>query len=305
MRIAIMGAGGVGGYYGGLLTRGGHEVALITRGEHLAAIREQGLQVQSVHGDLHVHPTWATDDPAEVGPVDLILFTVKTYDLEEAGRAARPLLGSETVVLPLENGLDAADVLGGLLGTEHILPGLTHISSTVIAPGVIHQTSALRRITIGEPDGSITRRVERVGDTLAESDIEAVLSLDIRAALWSKFLFIASISGVCAASRQPTDRVLATDETRALYLEALREVEGVARISQVALPLDVVQQTIQLTEGFAPGTKPSMLVDLEAGRRLELEALNGAVVQRGQRLAVPTPVHTALYALLRPWEEGR
>ena len=309
MRIAIMGAGGVGGYYGGLLALSGNEVALIARGAHLAAIHEGGLRVESVHGDFTVPAVprfrpghvLATADPTEAGPVDLVLFTVKTYDLEQAGRAARPLLGAETTVLPLQNGLDAPGQLGTLLGAAHVLPALTHISSSVVAPGVIRQISPLRRITFGEADGSISRRSERIGDVLTASGVEAVLSTDIQAALWGKFLFIAAISGVCAAGRLTIGAVLATPETRALYLEALREIEVLARAEGVDLPGDAVAATVHLSETFAPETKPSMLVDLEAGRRLELEALNAAVLRRARGAGVPTPVHRMLYALLRPW----
>jgi 2-dehydropantoate 2-reductase len=305
VRIAIVGAGGVGGYYGGLLARAGNEVALIARGAHLEAIRAAGLCVESVHGDFAVRPYLATDDPAEVGPVDLVLFTVKTYDLEAAGRAAQPLVGPETVVLPLENGLDAPEQLGALLGAEHVLPGVTHVSSTVAAPGAIRQTSPLRRITFGEAGGSATPRAERVRDVLAGSGIEAVLTADVQAALWAKFTFIAAVSGVCAAGRLPMGRVLATPETRALYVEALREIEAVARATGVPVAETVVADTLRLSEGFPATTKPSLLVDLEAGRRLELEALNGAVVRRGEALGVATPVHRALYALLLPWATWR
>ncbi|MBN1484068.1 MAG: 2-dehydropantoate 2-reductase [Chloroflexia bacterium] len=304
MRIAVMGAGGVGGYYGALLVEAGHQVALIARGAHLEAIRGQGLRVESGHGDLLVRPAWATDEPAEVGPVELVLLTVKSYDLEEAARAARPLLGTKTVLLPLQNGLDAAERVSHILGQEYVLPALTHISSTVVAPGYIRQSSVLRRITLGEPGGGISQRAERVGDALTESGIEVVLSLDIQAALWSKFLFMASAGGVCAAARRPLGVVLENDELRALYWTALREVEAVARAWQVDLPRDIVERTLQLSQGFPPETRPSLLVDLEAGRRLELEALGGSVLHYAREKGLLTPVHQVLYALLQPWANG-
>jgi 2-dehydropantoate 2-reductase len=303
MKIAILGAGGVGGYYGGLLARSRQEVTFIARGAHLAAIRERGLRVESVHGDFEVHPAQATDDPAEVGPADLVLVTVKSYDLETAAQGARPLIGPETAALPLLNGLDAAERLAAVWGPEHVLAGLTHLSSSVAAPGVIRQVSPLRRITFGEHNaapGRITRRAERVRDVLAASGAEVVLTPAVDVALWEKFLFIASISGVCCLARQPIGPVLATAETRQLFVGALREVEAVGKARGVALPADVVEKAVCLAEGFAPQTRPSLLVDLEAGRRLELEAMSGTAVRYGREAGVPTPLHGVIYAALKP-----
>jgi 2-dehydropantoate 2-reductase len=300
MRIAILGAGGIGGYYGGLLARSGQDVTFIARGAHLAAIREQGLRVESVHGDFEVCPAKATNDAADAGPVDLVLVTVKSYDLEAAAEAARPLVGSETAALALLNGLDAAERLAAVWGDEHVLAGLTHVSSSIAAPGVIRQVSPLRRITFGERDGAITPRAERIRDALSGSGAEVNLTPAVEVALWEKFVFIASISGVCCLARQTTGRVMDTPETRQLYTDALREVEAVARARGVALPPDVVEKTLRLTEGFAPQTKPSLLVDLEAGRRLELEAMNGTVVRYGRKAGVATPVHDVIYAALKP-----
>ncbi|MFN2290565.1 MAG: ketopantoate reductase family protein [Anaerolineae bacterium] len=300
MRIAILGAGGIGAYYGGLLARAGQDVTLIARGAHLASLQQTGLRVESVHGDFAIQSIEASDDPAEVGIVDLVLVTVKSYDLEQAAEAARPLLGPTTVVLPLLNGLDAADRLACRLGSQHVLAGLTHISSSIAEPGLIRQVSPLRRITLGEQDGTISHRAERVRDVLAGSGIEAILTPDIDAALWDKFLFIASISGICCLARQPIGPVMNTPETRGLYLEALYEIEALARARQVGLASDVVERTLQLTEGFDAQTRPSMLVDLQAGRRLELEAMNGTVVRYGQEAGILTPVHCVVYAALKP-----
>ena len=300
MHIAVLGAGGIGGYYGGLLARGGQDVIFIARGAHLAAIRERGLRVESVHGDFEIYPARATDQAAEVGPVDLVLVAVKSYDLEQAAQSAQPLIGPQTVALPLLNGLDAAERLAAVWGEEHVLGGLTHISASIAAPGCIRQVSPLRRITLGERDGSLTPRAQRIRDVLAASDIEAVVTPAIDAALWSKFLFIASISGVCCLARRPIGPVLETPETRQLYIDALREVRAVGRASGVALPPNLVEQTLRLTEGFSPQTRPSLLVDLEAGRRLELEAMSGTVVRYGRERRVPTPVHGVIYAALKP-----
>ena len=305
MKIAILGAGGVGGYYGGLLARSGQDVTFIARGAHLAAIQERGLRVESVHGDFEVRPVQAADDPLGVGPVDLVLVTVKSYDLEEAAQVARPLVGPEAAVLPLLNGLDAAERLGAVLGEEHVLAGLTHVSSSIATPGVIRQVSPLRRITFGERDGSLTTRAERIRDVLAASGAEVVLTPAVDVALWKKFLFIASISGVCCIARQPIGAVLATAETRQLYVDALGEVEAVGRLRGVALPPDIVERTLRLTEGFAPETKPSLLVALEAGRRLELEAMSGTVMRYGREVGIPTPLHSMIYAALKPSDDAR
>lgn len=300
MRIAILGSGGVGGYYGALLARSGQDVTFIARGEHLVAMQKHGLRIESVHGDFEIRPVQATDDAAQVGPTDLVLVTVKSYDLEAAAEAARHLLGPETVVLPLLNGLDAAERLAAVLGSEPVLPGLTHISSSIVAPGLIQQVSTVRRITLGERDGSITPRAERIRALLAASGAEAVLTTAVEVALWEKFVFIASISGVCCLARQPTGSILNTPESRQLYLDALREVAALGRARGVALPADIVERTLRLTESFAPQTKPSLLVDLEAGRRLELEAMSGTVVRYGQQSNVSTPVHSLIYAALKP-----
>ena len=300
VKVAILGAGAVGGYYGALFVRSGQEVTFIARGAHLAAILDHGLRVESVHGDFELYPVQASDDPAQVGPVDLVLVTVKSYSLEDAARAGRPLVGPETAALPLLNGLDAADRLAAVWGSRHLLAGLTHISASMPAPGVIRQVSAVRRITFGERDGALTPRAERIRAVLAASGAEVVLTPAIEVALWEKFLFIASISGVCCLARQPMGAVLASPETRQLYIKALREVEAVARARGVALPPDVVERTLKTTEGFDPQTRPSLLAALESGQRLELDAMSGTVVRYGREAGVPAPVHAVIYAALKP-----
>jgi 2-dehydropantoate 2-reductase len=300
MRIAVLGSGGVGGYYGALLARAGQDVTFLARGKHLEAIRERGLRIESLHGDFEIRPAQATDDPTRVGAVDLALFTVKSYDLQAIAEAARALFGTHTTALPLLNGLDAADQLSAIIGAEHVLAGLTHISSSIVEPGVIRQVSAVRRITLGEQNGQITPRAERIRDLLSSSGIQVVLTPTIQTALWEKFLFIASISGICCIARQPMGPILSIPETRQLFVDALREVEAVGRAWGVALPPDIVERTLEMSEGFAPETKPSLLVDLEAGRRLELEAMNGTVVRYGYEVSVPTPVHSVIYAALKP-----
>jgi len=305
LKIAVLGAGGVGGYYGGLLARSGQEVAFVARGKHLEAIRERGLSVHSVHGDFSIKPAQATDRPVEIGPVGLVLVTVKSYNLEEAAESARPLVGPETAVLPLLNGLDAAERLAAVLGERPVLAGLTHLSSAVAAPGVIRQVSPVRRITLGErhgPAGEVSARVEWIGELLAGSGVETrtLPAPEVERALWEKFLFIASIGGICCLARQPMGTVLTTPETHRLYVEALQEVEAVARARGIELGADIIARTLELTAGFAPATRPSLLADLEAGRRLELEAMSGTVVRYGRQAGIPTPIHQVVYAALKP-----
>ena len=309
MKIAILGSGGVGGYYGGLLARSGHDVTFLARGAHLAAIRDHGLRVESVHGDFVVRPAKATDDPARAGPVDLVIVAVKSYDLEAVAGAAGPLVGPSTLFLPLLNGLDAADRLAVHVGGEHVLAGLTHLSSSLAAPGVIRQVSPVRRITFGLPSlaeglpslaEGLPPHAEEVRAALAGAGIEALWTADVNAALWEKFLFIASISGVCCLARRPMGVVLHTPETRALYLEALEEAAALAQACAVALQPGAVERNLRLAESFPPNTRPSLLVALEAGQRLELEALSGTVVRSARHWGVAAPVHRIVYAALKP-----
>jgi 2-dehydropantoate 2-reductase len=304
MRIAILGSGGVGGYYGALLAASGNDVTFIARGDHLAALQERGLQVHSVHGDISLKPVQATDDASRVGPVDLVLVAVKTYDLEPAAKAGAHLIGSGTAVLPLLNGLDAAERLAAAWGDERVLGGMTHISSGLVAPGVVRQVSPLRRITLGERDGTTSARAEAVRDVLAAAGAEVTLTGQIHVALWDKFLFIASVGGLCCLARQPMGVVLGTKQTRQLYAEALGEIETLAQARGIGLPAGAVDRALKLTAGFDPSTKPSMLADLEAGRRLELEAMSGTVVRYGHESGTPTPVHWAIYAALAPSASG-
>ena len=300
MKITIMGSGGVGGYYGGLLAQSGQDVTLIARGAHLAAIREKGLQVKSVLGDFLVAPAHATDDPAEVGPVDLILFATKTYHTDEAAQAIKPMVGPDTVVLPLQNGVDAADRIGAVVGIEHLLGGATWLSAAIEAPGIIGQYSQFRRIVLGELDGRKTPRAQQVFDALNATGATVELSDNIRKVLWTKFAFIASVSALGSLTRVTFGEYRSVPETRAVLTEAIAEVAAVARAKGVSLDADVVNKTLAFIDGSAPGIKPSMQRDVEARRVSELESMLGIVVRLGEELGVPTPVMRVAYALLRP-----
>lgn len=302
MKIAVMGTGGVGGYFGGMLARAGHEVTFIARGAHLTAIREHGLRLQTVHGDFTVRAP-ATDNPGEVGAVELVLFCVKTYHTEEAGHAIAPLVAEETLILSLQNGVDNEQKLAAMYGQEHVLGGVCYIASTITAPGVITQASGPRSIVFGELDGSITPRARRVHRALVEAGIDTALSDDVHKALWTKFLFICALSGVASVARATAGEMVSIPETRELLRETMAEVEAVARAQGVALESGIVDQMMRAAEGFAPESKPSMLVDAERGNRLEIDALNGTVARLGAALGVPTPVNRFIYTALKPADQ--
>ncbi len=302
MKILIAGSGGVGGYYGGLLARSGNDVTFLARGEHLKAIREHGLQVKSVHGDFVVFPAQATDTPAEVGPVDLILFCTKTYDTEHVAEALRPCVSANTAIISLQNGVDAAERIGAILGMEHILGGVTWISSAVEAPGVIRQFSQFRRIVFGELDGSITPRAQSIYQTLSATGVTVELSENILSVIWTKFVFIAAVSGISSLTRLEMGEFRHVPETRALMTALMREVEALARAQNIALDADVVEKSLAFVDAAAPTIKSSMQRDVESGRRTELESMIGVICRKGREWNVPTPVADFVYAALLPVE---
>ena len=300
MRIAIMGTGGVGGYYGGLLSQKGQEVIFIARGAHLQAMCEKGLHVKSVHGDFLVSPAKATDDPAEVGPVDLILFTTKTYHTDVAAQAIKPLVGKDTVVVPLQNGIDAAERLGAYVGREHLVGGVTWLSAAIEAPGVIGQYSQFRRVVLGEFDGKMTARLKTIYETLQATGITVELSDDILKVLWTKFVFISSASALGSLTRATIGEYRQVPETREVLTEALREVAAVAQARGVMLEGDLVAKTLEFIDNTAPDMKTSMQRDVEAGRPSELESMIGVVPRLGRQTGISTPVMRLAYAVLKP-----
>jgi 2-dehydropantoate 2-reductase len=297
-----MGSGGGGGYFGGLLARAGEDVTFIARGAHLEAIQRDGLQVKSVAGDFHVRPK-ATPDPATVGPVDLVLFCVKAYDTQAAGTAIRPMVGLESVVLCLLNGVDNEEKLEAILGERHVMAGVVHILSTISAPGIISQTGGPRTIKIGEKDGHITPRVERVLGVLNGAGIQAEISTHILVDLWEKFLFICAQGGVTALGRLTIGDILACPETTAFYRGVMEEVAAVGRAKGVALPADAVDRALAFARNLQPGIRSSLAHDLSQGNRLEVETLAGSVVRSGREAGVPTPLNGVIYACLKPHHE--
>jgi len=302
MKILIMGTGGVGGYYGGLLAQQGNEVTFIARGAHLYALRHEGLKVKSVHGDFTLAPANATDDPANIGPVDLILFCVKTYNTDEAAQAILPAVGPQTAVMSLQNGIDAAERIGKVIGAKHVIGGATWLSSAVEAPGVIKQISQFRRIVFGELGGGSSERIQSIYEVLNHTGITVEISEDIQKVLWTKLVFIAAVSAVGSLTRLPMSDYRSVPETRSLLSSLMQEVESLARAQGVSLDRDVVQNWLEFIDNAAPNIKPSMQLDVEAGHRTEIESMIGVVGRKGRELGMPTPVADFVYASLLPIE---
>jgi 2-dehydropantoate 2-reductase len=297
MRILVMGSGGLGGYFGGLLARSGADVTFIARGANLQALQTQGLMVQSVHGNFTV-PVQACADPTHLSPTDLVLFCVKTYDVHAAAALLQPVVASHTVLLTCQNGVDTPAELQTIFARGTVLAGLTRIGSTLVKPGVIEQPTTDRLLTFGSLDGGSQPQVEAVHRLLAQADIPVVVSADIQQSLWEKLVFISAFSGIATLTGLPVAEILAQAPTRDLYRTVLRETATVAWAAQINVAPDIVEQTMHyLDTGGDPG-ESSMAVDFQRRRRIEVEAIHGAVVRHGQRVQVPTPVNATLYASL-------
>jgi 2-dehydropantoate 2-reductase len=304
MRIAVMGAGGVGGYFGGVLARCDHEVVLIARGEHLKTIQEQGLTVQSHHHGQFRVDVQATADPGEVGPVDLVLFTVKTYHNPKAVPLIRPMVGPRTSVLTLQNGVEShRDLLEGP-GNGQVFTGAAYIESGVAAPGVIRQNGEVVRIVFGHPTGEGQESSKELLEVFQKAGIEAEIVPDVMKALWSKFVFIVSLAGPTAAARREMHQLLELSEGRELVMTVLREALSVGRALGIALDDDLFDRTLSYIDGYARDLHASMHTDLDRGNPLELEALNGAVVRLGSEAGVATPFNQCIHALLKPYVGG-
>ena len=303
MRFAIMGAGGVGGYYGACLARGGNDVAFIARGPHLTAMRESGLLIHDRDGDFSVAPVNATDDISTLDPVDAVLLCVKLYDVEAAAKQIAPLLGPDSVVVTTQNGVEAPEIVDGVIGAGRTLAAATYISATITEPGAIRRNNDLTHIEIGEPDGPASDRVRALVDLFKAAGLDARPSDDTAALLWSKFVLLAANSGMTSLIRQDTGVLRGDPVIREAHTAALAEVATVGRALGVKLAEDIEQRCLDWLDQNAP-IKPSLLVDLEAGKRLEVGWLSGAVHRLGQKAGVPTPTHTAIYASLRPFENG-
>lgn len=304
MRIVVVGAGGTGGYFGGLLARAGEGVSFLARGTQLEALRTHGLTVKSRLAGTFSLPVHATSDPEQIGAVDLVLFSVKTYDTRAASLGLHLLMGPETVVLPIQNGIDAAEQLGWQVGMQHLVGGVAYITSQIESSGVIAQTAGPGSIELGELAGGQSERTRRVQQVLRHAGIRAELPPDIRVTLWEKFLFICAFSGVTALTRLPLGQVFAYPETGELLIAVMREGEALAQAHGIALPYGIVERSYATLQALEPEAMGSMAFDLLAGHRLELEALNGTMVRLGHEHGLSLPFNFAIYAALKPYTNG-
>jgi 2-dehydropantoate 2-reductase len=296
--IAVYGAGGVGAYFGGRLARAGADVSLIARGEHLAALREEGLRVESVHGDFEVDLA-ATDDPSDVGPVDYVLVCVKSFDTGTLD--LDPLVDEDTCVISLQNGVRNERTLAEAVGEDRVLGGLCYILSTIKEPGVVEHTGGPARIVFGELDGSVTERAERFRDRCEAAGIDVSLSADVRADMWEKFAFIVAHAGMTAAVRLPIGPIRESEAAWAMYERMLREVVAVGNAEGVSLPEGVVEERLDRAAELDADAYSSLHYDLTHGKRMELDAFHGTVVDLAEEHGIDAPACEAVYAILEPW----
>ncbi len=304
MKIAVMGAGGIGCYLGGKLAQSGNEVALICRGAHLEAIRANGLTMRGAQGDVVVRNINATADPASIGAVDVILQCVKLYDVASTSRQMLPMVGPDTLVVPVQNGVTAHEEIGAVIGGEHVVGGLVFLSSFVIAPGVVERKSPVDKLIFGEIDGTLSARVRAFRDAGVAAGYAAIASENILAESWSKFVMLAGTGAVSCLSRQPVGKVCEDDGLRAMMEQGMREAVAVAAAKGIKLAADVVEKSVAFNRSVKYGTRISMLEDLEAGKPLELDWASGYLVREGRRLNVPVPLHEMAYVCLKPAAAG-
>ena len=304
MEIAVMGAGGLGGYFGSRLARGGNRVHFIARGNHLEALRKNGLRVITGEGEDPALKVSATDNPREIGNVELVLFCVKTYDTKAAARAILPVLGDNSAILTLQNGIDNYDEISAIVGEHRVIPGSALIVAGIESPGVIRVTTKLRKILLGEIDGAKTERVERINQVFLRAGIDSEVSSEIKKILWQKMVWICGMAGMTSATRLPIGDLLSNSETRQMFREVMEEVSAVAKSAGVDVGEDYAETRVNFAEQLEKNSVSSMLRDLNAGQRLELDALNGAIVRIGKERNVSTPMNRAIYAILKPYLNG-
>jgi 2-dehydropantoate 2-reductase len=299
MRIAVMATGAVGGYFGARMAAAGHDVCFIAREANLEAIRTRGLRLESPLGDLLLQSPYATDNPADVGPVDIVLFAVKLWDTEQAARLALPLLGAQTRLIALQNGIDGPERIAPILGADVVAPGSAYIATVLSAPGVVTHTSQFARMIVGRGDGKPDAPLKAFTDAAKAAGVDITLSESIERERWQKFVFLVGLSGATASTRLPLGPILQDPDTRAMFHDLMREVVAVGRARGVALPEDYADDRLKFGEASPPNFKASMLHDLERGNRLELDWLAGYVVRLGRELGVATPANEAVYKVLK------
>jgi 2-dehydropantoate 2-reductase len=306
MKIAVMGSGGVGGFYGGRLAHSGCDVAFIARGPHLAAMRERGLTIENeTQGDLHLPQVNVTVDPGSIGPVDLVLIAVKLWDTEAAARAVKPIVGPDTAVLSLQNGVMKDDILRREFGERTVIGGVGYVATHLARPGVIRQTGTLQRAVVGEYDSRRTPRLEALLAALLRAGIQAEIAADIRRALWEKYTFLVGLSATTTTMRMPIGAIRKNAQTRAFLLDLMREVVAVGRAHGVALPEDYAEDRLAFADSVPADMTSSMHHDLERGNPLEIAWLSGGVVQLGIQAGVPTPANRAVWDILTLHASGR
>ena len=298
MKIAVMGSGGVGGYYGARLAQAGCDVVFIARGAHFRAMRERGLKVESELGDIHLPTVRVTDDPCTLEPVDLVLFSVKLWDTDVAVKSIAPLFGPHTGIVSLQNGVQKDDALLRVCGDKAVMGGLCYIATTIARPGVIRHTGAMQRLLFGEYDGTRSARAEALLEACKRGGINAELSGDIRREIWEKFVFLVGLSATTTTMRLPIGPIRENSRTRAFLLDIMREAVAVGRAQGVALAVDYADKRLAFCDGLPEGMTSSMHHDLERGSPLEVAWLSGGVVELGKAAGVPTPANRAVWDIL-------
>jgi 2-dehydropantoate 2-reductase len=305
MKVAVIGAGGLGGFYGAKLSEAGHEVSFIARGAHLEAIREKGLLIENLtDGTSQKFDIMATDRPADIGKVDFLLFAVKMWDMETAVEAAKGVVDDKTSILSLQNGVIKDFILKKQFGEKAVLGGVGYVATAITRPGVVGQTGDLQKITIGEYDHTVSDRVKEIVDSFASTGVEANTSEDIERVLWEKYVFLVGLSAMTAATRLPIGVLRETPETRQLLREIIAEAVTVGRARGIKLPEDYVDDRMHFVDTLPAAMKASMLHDLEAGKPMELRWLSGGIVDLGKEVGVPTPANAFIVSILAPLADG-
>ena len=295
----MMGSGGVGGFFGGRLAHAGFDVSFVARGPHLAAMRARGLTIENEpQGDIHVPKVQVTDDPATLGRVDIVILSVKLWDTEAAAKQIVPLIGPETGVISLQNGVIKDDILRRQFGDAAVMGGVGYVATHVSRPGVIHQTGTMQRVVLGEYDGRKSPRAQFLHDALLRAGVKAELSADVRRAIWEKYVFLVGLSGATTTMRMPIGPIRANAQARAFLLELMKETVAVGRAHGVGLPADYAEDRMTFADGLPPDMTSSMHHDLERGNPLEVNWLSGGVVQLGNAKGIPTPANRAVCDIL-------
>jgi 2-dehydropantoate 2-reductase len=306
MRIAAMAAGAVGGYFGARMAAAGHDVFFIARGANLEAIRKSGLKIESVHGDLHLAKANATDDPKSVGPVDIVLFAVKLWDTEKAAELTKPMVGPNTRVITLQNGIDSVERVAPILVADNTIGGAAYIATVIASPGVIKHTSQFAKIRFGRADKKPDATLQAFADAAKAAKVDADVSADIERERWEKFAFLTAMAGSTSALRSSIGPIVADPELRGFFRQLVEEAVAIAKAKGVALGSDFIEGRMKfVTTQVEPGMKASMAHDLERGNRLELDWLAGKVREMGRALNIPTPASDTVYTVLKLHRMGK